>query len=72
MTGCLHVDLKPEQLLIDEEGRIMLNDFNRVHVMSVSPTDGSFCPVESARRSRHTPWPSPENYMGEVTCLKWY
>lgn len=60
----------PEQFLVDDSsGRLMLNDFNRVHVMSKDPTGGKYCPLESPRRRRHIPWPSPENYAGELQRL---
>lgn len=68
VAGCIHFDLNPQQLLVDGTGSILLSDFNICQVMSVNPTDGKYCPVESARRTRHIPWASPENYAGKVTC----
>lgn len=65
-VGCVHVDLKPMQLLVDDNRRVMVNDFNSVHVMGISPTDGTFCPVQTKKRNRLQPWPSPENYAGQV------
>ncbi|CAN0242297.1 unnamed protein product [Ectocarpus sp. 12 AP-2014] len=64
-VGCVHVDLKPMQLLVDDNLRVMVNDFNSVHVMGISPTDGAFCPVKAQKRNRLEPWPSPENYAGQ-------
>lgn len=66
IAGSIHVDLKPQQLLIDETGRVMVNDFNSAHIMSVA-RDGTLCPVQSAKRRRPTPWPAPENYEGKVS-----
>lgn len=66
IAGGLHVDLKPQQLLVDERGRLKLNDFNSAHIMSINPLDGTYCPVQATKRNRLTPWPSPENYAGEV------
>lgn len=66
VAGCIHVDMKPMQLLVDDNLRVMVNDFNSVHVMGISPTDGTFCPVKSRKRNRLEPWPSPENYAGQV------
>lgn len=65
IAGSIHVDMKPQQLLIDETGRVMVNDFNSAHIMSVA-RDGTLCPVQSAKRRRPTPWPAPENYDGKV------
>ncbi|CAM9401003.1 unnamed protein product [Ectocarpus fasciculatus] len=65
VAGCIHVDMKPMQLLVDDNRRVMVNDFNSVHVMSISPSGGAFCPAESPKRNRLTPWPSPENYAGQ-------
>ncbi|CAM9157974.1 unnamed protein product, partial [Ectocarpus fasciculatus] len=66
VAGAIHVDLKPQQLLIDDYGRVMLNDFNSAHIMSVSQAgDGAVCPTQSNKRNLPTPWPSPENYAGE-------
>ncbi|CAN0305441.1 unnamed protein product [Scytosiphon promiscuus] len=67
VAGAVHVDMKPQQLLIDDDGRVMLNDFNSAHIMSVA-SDGTYCPVQSGKRRRRTPWPSPENFQGKV-CL---
>ncbi|CBJ32471.1 similar to TAK1 (TGF-beta-activated kinase) [Ectocarpus siliculosus] len=64
-VGCVHVDLKPMQLLVDDNRRVMVNDFNSVHVMGISPTDGAFCPVRAKKRNRLEAWPSPENYAGQ-------
>ncbi|CAM9461262.1 unnamed protein product, partial [Hapterophycus canaliculatus] len=64
IAGSVHVDMKPQQLLVDVDGRVMLNDFNSAHIMNVA-RDGTFCPVHSGKRRRHTPWPSPENYEGK-------
>ncbi|CAN0318902.1 unnamed protein product [Ectocarpus sp. 6 AP-2014] len=65
-AGSIHVDLKPQQLLIDDDGRVMLNDFNSAHIMSISQAgDGMACPAQSTKRNLPTPWPSPENYAGE-------
>lgn len=66
IAGCLHIDLKPMQLLVDDNGVVKLNDFNSVHVLSKSTTDGKFCPTQSSKRNRREPWPSPENYAGQV------
>ncbi|CAM9384814.1 unnamed protein product, partial [Hapterophycus canaliculatus] len=65
VAGSIHVDMKPQQLLIDENGRVMVNDFNSAHIMSVAE-DGTLCPVQTAKRRRPTPWPAPENYEGKV------
>eukprot|EP00903_Cladosiphon_okamuranus_P015281 g14121.t1 len=70
IAGCLHIDLKPMQLLVDEEGRVKLNDFNSVHVMNRNPMDGTFCPAWSAKRNRREPWPSPENFAGKLLTEK--
>ena len=73
IAGALHIDLKPMQLLVDEEGRVKLNDFNSVHVLSRNPADGRFCPAQSSKRKRREPWPSPENFAGKVyTTVKYF
>ncbi|CAM9931054.1 unnamed protein product, partial [Hapterophycus canaliculatus] len=64
MAVSVHVDMKPQQLLIDETGRVRLNDFNSAHIMSIDK-DGKFCPVQASKRRRPTAWPSPENYEGK-------
>lgn len=72
IAGGLHIDLKPMQLLVDEEGRVKLNDFNSVHVLSRNPADGKFCPAQASKRNRREPWPSPENYAGKVHRLDYH
>lgn len=60
------------QLLVDEDGRVKLNDFNSVRVLSIDPNGGEFCPAPSSKRRRVEPWPSPENYAGKVqTRFAW-
>eukprot|EP00752_Nemacystus_decipiens_P013824 g12273.t1 len=57
IAGGLHIDLKPMQLLVDEEGRVKLNDFNSVHILSINPANGKFCPAQASKRNRREPWP---------------
>lgn len=59
--------MKPQQMLIDDSGRAMVNDFNSAHIMDEHPwLEGEFCPVKSAKSARLVPWRSPENNEGKV------
>lgn len=62
----IHVDLKPRQLFVGDGGRVVLNDFNSAKVTSTSPSTGMPCPARSSKRNKLAPWPSPENYAGQV------
>lgn len=67
IVGGVHMDMKPQQLLIDDNGRGKVNDFNGIHLMGSSPDgEGEFCPTHAGKPIRMVPWRSPENVAGEV------
>lgn len=60
----VHFDMKPRQLLIDDRGRLMLNDFNAAQFMDAH---GSGLPCQFTMRAcRAVVWRSPENQAGKV------
>ncbi|CAM9654688.1 unnamed protein product [Ectocarpus fasciculatus] len=58
----VHFDIKPQQLMLDEHGRVKINDLNMCRFADAD-ADGNTCPYESAA-SRLGPWRSPENIRG--------
>ena len=67
VAGGVHMDMKPQQLLVDDFGRGKVNDFNSVHIMSSRrDVEGEFCPVRSSKPQRVIPWRAPENLAGKV------
>lgn len=61
----VHFDMKPQQLLIDEDGRVMLNDFNLAQFMGTRES-GVSCPFETGGGCPVVPWRAPENIAGKV------
>ncbi|CAB1104278.1 unnamed protein product [Ectocarpus sp. CCAP 1310/34] len=67
IAGAIHLDMKPQQLLIDNAGRGKVNDFNSVQLMSADHSgDGKHCPILTGRPARLVPWKAPENIAGKV------
>lgn len=62
----VHFDLKPQQFLIDEDGRMKLNDLNMAKFMSTNASTGDPCPFETKHAAYPRRWRSPENMAGEV------
>ncbi|CAM9560306.1 unnamed protein product, partial [Ectocarpus sp. 12 AP-2014] len=69
-VGAIHLDMKPQQLLIDGTGRGKVNDFNSAHLMSVDRVTGEYCPANAARPARTVPWRAPENVAGKPLSEK--
>eukprot|EP00752_Nemacystus_decipiens_P004662 g4251.t1 len=66
VVGGVHMDMKPQQLLIDDYGRGKVNDFNSIHFMKTNAdVKGEFCPTHAGKPVRMIPWRSPENVAGE-------
>lgn len=62
----VHYDVKPAQLLVTENGRVKLNDFNVAWFMSRG-TDGSPCAFNVKGDARQPgPWRAPEYLSGKV------
>ncbi|CBN74430.1 Serine/threonine-protein kinase pkn5 [Ectocarpus siliculosus] len=59
----VHFDMKPQQLMVDDQGRLKINDLNMCSFTDAD-ADGNTCPYESTA-SRVGPWRSPENIAGE-------
>ncbi|CAN0458617.1 unnamed protein product [Scytosiphon promiscuus] len=57
-------DMKPHQLLVAEDGRVMLNDFNAAQFMGTRPS-GAPCPMQRSA-ARVTLWQAPEHIAGKV------
>ncbi|CAM9445423.1 unnamed protein product [Scytosiphon promiscuus] len=71
IVGGIHFDMKPQQMLIDDTGRAMVNDFNSAHIMDEHPwIEGAFCPVKCGKSARLVPWRSPENNAGKALTEK--
>ncbi|CAN0104628.1 unnamed protein product, partial [Ectocarpus sp. 8 AP-2014] len=71
IAGAIHLDMKPQQLLIDDAGRGKVNDFNSVHLMSADASaDGKHCPILTGRPARLVPWRAPENMAGKPVTEK--
>ncbi|CBJ30240.1 serine/threonine protein kinase [Ectocarpus siliculosus] len=71
IAGAIHLDMKPQQLLIDDAGRGKVNDFNSVHLMSADASaDGKHCPILTGRPARLVPWRAPENIAGKPVTEK--
>lgn len=67
VVGGVHMDMKPQQLLIDDTGHGKVNDFNSIHLMNTQPgVQGAFCPTQAGQPVRMVPWRSPENVAGKV------
>lgn len=61
----VHFDMKPQQLLIDNDGRVMVNDFNMAQFMGVHGS-GVSCPFTTHGRCSVVAWRAPENIAGKV------
>lgn len=57
-------DMKPHQLLVAEDGRVMLNDFNAAQFMGTRPS-GAPCPMQRSA-AQVTLWQAPEHIAGKV------
>lgn len=66
----VHFDLKPQQFLIDEDGRVKLNDLNMAKFMNTNASTGGPCPFETKHAAYPRRWRSPENMAGEVFLLE--
>ena len=61
----VHFDMKPQQLLIDKDGRVMLNDFNMAQFMGTHGS-GVPCPFDTDGGCSVVAWRAPENIAGKV------
>lgn len=64
----VHFDIKPQQLLLGEDGRLMLNDFNMAQFMGIRGS-GVSCPLRMKRGCRAVAWRAPENIAGKVIYM---
>lgn len=64
----VHFDLKPQQLLLDQEGRLKINDLNMCRFMARDGR-GDTCPFSTPHAATRKRWRSPENMAGEVRKL---
>ena len=65
VASIVHFDMKPQQLLLVEDGRVMLNDFNMAQFMGTRGS-GVSCPFVVAGRWRVVSWQAPEKIAGKV------
>ncbi|CAM9894012.1 unnamed protein product [Laminaria digitata] len=65
----VHFDMKPRQLLLAEDGRVMVNDFNAAHFMGARGS-GVSCPFTRHGKGRVVAWRSPENIAGKPLTEK--
>ncbi|CAM9852018.1 unnamed protein product [Ectocarpus sp. 12 AP-2014] len=71
IVGGIHFDMKPQQLLIDDDGTAVVNDFNALKLMGRSPgPDEAFCAVHGGTPSQLITWRPPENYAGKPLTEK--
>ncbi|CAN0078548.1 unnamed protein product [Ectocarpus fasciculatus] len=71
IVGAVHFDMKPQQLLIDEDGTAVVNDFNALKLMGTSPGhDKMFCAVHGGTPAQLIAWRPPENYAGKPLTEK--
>lgn len=61
----VHFDMKPQQLLLTEDGRVKVNDLNSAHFLS-SNASGHPCPFTSGRASQPAAWVAPEKIAQQV------
>lgn len=61
----VHFDIKPSQLLMAEDGRVKLNDFNLAWIMSTG-SDGSPCLFTTKPWVTEGPWRPPEFRSAQV------
>lgn len=47
----IHFDIKPHQLMLDEEGRVKLTDFNLCKFLDID-AEGNACPLLKMSRSK--------------------
>ncbi|CAM9848362.1 unnamed protein product [Scytosiphon promiscuus] len=69
IVGGIHFDLKPQQLLIDDTGRVKMNDFNTVHLTRPDET-GTSCVAHGGCPPELIVWRPPENYAGKLLTRK--
>jgi serine/threonine protein kinase len=63
--GCIHCDVKPANMLLDSEGRVMLSDFGIAHLMSRTDNPGG-SEMKSSDAVMGTPdYVSPEQALGK-------
>ena len=63
--GCIHCDVKPANMLLDSEGRVMLSDFGIAHLMS-STDNPAADEMRNADSVMGTPdYVSPEQALGK-------
>ncbi|CBN74836.1 serine/threonine/tyrosine kinase [Ectocarpus siliculosus] len=71
IVGGIHFDMKPQQLLIDDDGTAVINDFNALKLMGRSPgPDEAFCAVHGGTPAQLITWRPPENYAGKPLTEK--
>ena len=61
----VHFDVKPQQLLMDETGRVLVNDLNMAQFMDVG-ANGLACPFSVKSPIKAVAWRAPESIKGEV------
>lgn len=61
----VHFDMKPQQLLMTEDGRVKVNDLNSARFLSTTDS-GDSCPFTSGHPSKPVSWVAPEKLAGQV------
>lgn len=61
----VHFDLKPQQLLMDETGRVLVNDLNMAQFMDLN-ANGRSCPFLINSPIKAVGWRAPESIAGKV------
>lgn len=64
----VHFDIKSQNLLLDEEGRLKINDLNMCRFLAMDD-EGHTCPFKTPGQEAREGWRSPENMAGEVRPL---
>ncbi|CAM9237457.1 unnamed protein product [Hapterophycus canaliculatus] len=62
-SSTIHFDIKPQQMMLDAEGRLRINDLNMCRFIDAD-VDGNTCRFASSA-CRVGPWRAPENIAGE-------
>lgn len=65
----VHFDLKPQQLLMDETGRVLVNDLNMAQFLDVNENGGA-CPFSINSPIKAVGWRAPESIAGKVCTLR--